>query len=1025
MKITESAVRRRIATSAIVIALVVLGVYGLWKLPVNFVPSITYPLIRLYISWPGATPEEIDKDLADPIERQLAAVDGLDYLESSSIEGLYTALVNFKYGQDVSVAYQDCLAALARASKNLPKDIEPPFMIKADPSQLPVVQLTISSDQLDLVKLRTWTEDWLQDRLMAVSGVAGTDIVGGLKREIRVNLDGNALEKHQLSLPGVVKKLRDENVDQFGGRVTVGPREFIARTVGEYRSLEEIRSVILARKDEAKVYVRDVAKVEDANEEVRVITRLDGKPCVKLSVLKQADANTVEVAKAVNRRIQELQPSVPAGIKLGMVENQADYIESAIAGVRNAAIEGAILVILIIYLFLGSWRQVLVMFVALPVTMIVNFGFMKLAGFSLNLFSLGGLVVAISVVLDNSIVVIENITRLKHKSPDVATGELAISATAEVGPAIVAATLSFMAIFVPFLLIPGLTSLLFRELILIIAGVVLISLATAITLTPMLTAVLLSGRKGSEAEDTRFQRLFTRFTGEYATFLGRALNRRWMVVAVSILVLIGAAVTVRNLGTEFLPQMDDGRVMVKVRLPTGASVWQTSEALGRIEALIADDPLIESYFTLVGGKVWGIYTYLVANEGEINVQLIPRNKRKFSTKAYMNRLRPSVAKISIPGGMAMVIIPQVKGIRKLGDADIEVKIKGEEIPKLFEMAQGTATAMNRLAHFANVYVSLDMTKPEYQVQVDRQLAADMGVSIADVATTLRSLLTGAVATRYRDGDRYYNIRVIIPEKEVTSKQDIERLILEGAQGGYLRIKDLAKVNQAVGPVEIAREDQIKQVIVRGDAAGVSVGQALAELQAEIQKLDRPLGYEFRFGGQAQMMAELKNVALGVLAFALFFSFVVLAVQFNSLKLPILILGCVPFCMAGLVFAFFVTGLPIGATVLIGALVVVAATVTEGVLLMTFAEELRARDQLSAFDAVIAAAKIRLRPRLMTTLPIIMGLIPLALNIEEGGDMLQPMAVGAIGGLIMLIPVALFLMPCIYVIFTREQARVRS
>ncbi len=356
-------------------------------------------------------------------------------------------------------------------------------------------------------------------------------------------------------------------------------------------------------------------------------------------------------------------------------------------------------------------------------------------------------------------------------------------------------------------------------------------------------------------------------------------------------------------------------------------------------------------------------------------------------------------------------------------ADIEVKIKGEEIPKLFELAQGTATAMNRLAHFTNVYVSLDMTKPEYQVQVDRQVAADLGVSIADVATTMRSLLTGAVATRYRDGDRYYNVRVIIPEKEVTSKQDVERLILECAQGGYLRVKDVAKVNQAVGPVEIGREDQIKQVIVRGDAAGVSVGQALSELQAEIQKLDRPLGYEFSYGGQAQMMAELKNVALGVLAFALFFSFVVLAVQFNSLKLPILILGCVPFCMAGLVFAFFLTGLPIGATVLIGALVVVAATVTEGVLLMTFAEELRVRDQLSAFDAVISAAKIRLRPRLMTTLPIIMGLIPLALNFEEGGDMLQPMAVGAIGGLIMLIPVALFLMPCIYVIFTRERRGV--
>ncbi len=1018
MKITALAVKRRIATSVIVIALVTLGAYGLWRLPVNFVPNITYPLIRIHILWQGATPEEIDKNLADPIERQLASVDGLDYLESSAIEGMYTALINFKYGIDVNVAYQDCLAAMARAAKDLPKDIEAPFIIKSDPSQLPVVQITVSSDQWDLVKLRTWTEDWLQDRLMAVPGVAGTDIVGGLKREIRVNLDATALEKHQLSLAGVVKRLRDENVEQFGGRVTVGPREFIARTVGEYRSLDEIGWVILARKDEGKVYVRDVGTVEDSNEEVRAITRLDGKPCVKLSVLKQADANTVEVARAVNKRIHELQQSLPGGIKLGMVENQADYIEAALDGVRNAAIEGAILVVLIIYLFLGSWRQVLVMLLALPTTLLVNFGLMKLAGFSLNIFSLGGLVVAIAVDLDNSIIVIENITRLKHERPDVPVDELAISATSEVGPAIVAATLSFMAVFLPFLLIPGLVSLLFQELILVVAGVILISLIAAVTQTTMLTSVLLDKSSPGESKTSRFQRVFTRVREGYGQVLGRALNARWTVVMVSALFLFGAVHFAGRVGTEFLPQMDDGRIMVKVRLPTGASVWETDKALRAVEAMIADDPLIESYFTLVGGKVWGLYTYLIANEGEVNIQLLPRNKRRMSTKEYMNRLRPSVAKVAIPGGMAMVMRPHVKGIRKLGDADIEVKIKGQDIPKLFELAQGTAAAMNRLAHFANVYVSLDMTKPEYQVEVDRPLAAELGISMAEVATTLRSLLTGAVATRYREGDRYYNIRVIVPEKEVTSKQDVENLILECSQGGYLRIRDVAKVNQAVGPVEIGREDQIKQVIVRGDAAGVSVGQALSELRTEIEKLERPVGYEFRFGGQAQMMAEMKTIALGVLSFALFFSFVVLAVQFNSLKLPALILGSVPFCMAGLVYAFYITGIPLGATVLVGALVVVAATVNEGVLLMTFAEELRSRDRLAPFEAVTGAAKIRLRPRLMTTVPVIMGLLPLALNIEQGGDMLQPMAVGAIGGLIILIPVALFLMPCIYVIFTR-------
>lgn len=1023
MKITALAVKQRVATSVIVIALVTLGAYGLWRLPVNFVPNITYPLIRIHILWQGATPEEIDKNLADPIERQLASVDGLDYLESSAIEGTYTALVNFKYGVDVNVAYQDCLAAMARAAKDLPKDIEAPFIIKADPSQLPVVQITVSSDQWDLVKLRTWTEDWLQDRLMAVPGVAGTDIVGGLQREIRVNLDAKALEKHQLSLAGIVKRLRDENVEQFGGRVTVGPREFIARTTGEYRSLDDIRSVILARKDEGKVYIRDVGKVEDSNEDVRAITRLDGKPCVKLSVLKQADANTVEVARAVNRRIQDLQHSLPPGIKLGMVENQADYIEVALRGVRNAAIEGAILVILIIYLFLGSWRQALVMLLALPTTLVINFGLMKLAGFSLNIFSLGGLVVAIAVDLDNSIIVIENITRLRHEMPDVPSDELAISATSEVGPAIVAATLSFMAVFLPFLLVPGLVSLLFRELILVVAGVILISLAAAVTQTTMLTAVLLRKTPSGEAENSRFQRLFSHLREGYGHLLARTLNARWIVLALMVLFLIGAGYSSSRIGSEFLPQMDDGRIMVKVRLPTGASVWETDKALRRIEALIADDPSIESYFTLVGGKVWGLYTYLIANEGQIDIQLNPRDKRNISTKEYMNHLRPLVSKIPIPGGIAMVMRPHVKGIRKLGDADIEVKIKGQEIPRLFELAQGTAASMAHLNHFANVYVSLDMTKPEYQVQVDRPLSAELGISIADVATTLRSLLTGAVATRYRDGDRYYNIRVVVPEKEVTSKQDVENLILEGSQGGYLRIKDVAKVNQSVGPVEIGREDQVKQVIVRGDAAGVSVGQALSELQTEIQKLQRPVGYEFRFGGQAQMMAEMKTIAFGVLGFALFFSFVVLAVQFNSLRLPLLILGCVPFCVAGIVYAFHFSGIPLAATVLIGALVVVAATVNEGVLLMTFAEELRSRDKLSPFDAVIGAAKIRLRPRLMTTIPIIMGLLPLALNIEDGGDMLQPMAVGAIGGLMMLIPVALFLMPCIYVIFTKGSKRM--
>lgn len=1015
MKLTAYAVRHRVATGVIAMALVVLGLYSFILLPVNFLPDITYPLIKVHIWWRGATPEEISTNIADPIEQQMSMVDNLDYLESSSIEGMYTLLVNFKYGVNVDVAYQDALAAMARVARKLPKDIDPPLVFKADPSQLPVVQLTISSEQWDLTKLRTWAENWLQYQLQAVPGVAGTDIVGGLKREIRVHLDPNALEKYQLTITAVTKRLQEENIEQFGGRLTVGRREFIARTRGEYQSLDDIRHVVLANTNNGKIYLKDVAQVEDDHEEVRVITRLGGKAAIKLSVLKQADASTVEVARAVAQRLKELQPAVPAGVTLGLVENQADYVMAALNGVRNAAVEAAILVMIIIFLFLGSWRHVGVLLLALPITLIINFALMKLGNFSLNIFSLGGLVVAIGVVLDNSIVVLENIARLRQVHPEEEAGDLAIQGTAEVGPAILAATLSFLALFLPFLLVPGLTSLLFRELILVIAGVVLVSLALAVTLTPMLTAIIV-GREGGHQEG-RFGRAFNWLADHYTRSVQWALRYRWPVLGGFVAVLTGAILLLPWLGSEFLPRMDDGRVMVKVKLPTGAALGETDAILARVEEKLQGDPLIQSYMTMAGGKVWGLATYEIANEGQIDIQLVPPHARPLSTKAYVERLKKTLANVAVPGARPMVMQPPVKGIRKIGEADIEVKIKGQDLEKLFQLARQTSEAMTKLAHFTNIYVSMDMTKPEYEVEVDRVRAAELGVSVVDVASTIRSLISGQVATRYREGDYFYNIRVMIPESHFTSRQEVENLVLSCAQGGYLRLKDVARVIPAVGPVEIARENQVKEVIVRGDASGVSVGQALSELKEALAKVNLPVGYEISFGGQAQMMAEMQRSLIFILGFALFFAFVVLAVQFNSLRLPLVILTCVPFCLAGMVYALYFTGLPLGATVIIGVLIVVAAKVNEGVLLITFAEDLRREKQLSALEAVIQAARIRLRPRLMIALAVIFGFIPLALNLEEGGEMLQPMAAAAIGGLGLGVFVALFLCPILYILFT--------
>ncbi len=1017
MRITEYTVKHRLATAAITVALVVLGVYGLWQLPVDYLPELTYPLVKVQIRWPGATPEEIDKDVADPVERLVATVDYLDDLDSTCHEGVYSLDVSFEYGADVDVAFQDVLAALTRAEQDLPEDIEPPYVFKADPSQLPVMQLTIRSDRWGPVELREWTDNWFQDRILAVRGVAGTEIVGGLEREIRILLNPLAMEKHGIPLQTVMRRVADENIEQTGGRVTVGRREIIARTVGEFESLDEIRSIALVGDGGEKLYLRDIAEITDSHEDVRVITRFNGYPCVKVSVLKESRANTVEVAQAVQRQLDELAPLLPRGIELGFIENQATYVSGALAGVRDAAVGAIVLLIIVVYLFLGSLRQVLVMLVALPATLIFNFGLMEAAGFSLNIFSLGGLVIAIGIVLDNSLVVIENISRRRREKPDEPLTQAAVAGTAEVGPSIVAATLSFLALFVPFLFVPGLTSLLFRELILVIGGIVVISLLVGVAFTPMLSTVFFSTVL-EDRKDTRFERFFRQFTEGYGALLVHALHRRWAVTALFGGLLILSAWLMGRVGSEFLPPVDDGRAMVKLRMPTGTSVQETDRILRQIEKRIADDPLIESTFALAGGQVRGLTTYEIANEGEVDIQLIPKSERSISTAEYIEQLQPIIKNIPVPGGQVMARQMPLRGVKGLRAADIIVEVRGQDIDALADLANRTAATMRGLGPLQNVTVFMDVAKPEYQVHVDRAKAQELGVTIADISETLRSLITGAVVSRYREGGEYYDMRVIVSETLLTSRRDIENLVVSGDSNNAIRVRDVANVRESVGPAEIVRQNQVKQVTVEANTAGADLATAMASLRSALESLDRPAGYQYELGGQAELMADMRQVVTAVVAFAVFFSFIVLTVQFDSVRLPTLILGSAPFCLTGLVLGLYVSGLAFGATVLIGLLVVIALNVNDGVLLMTFAEELRGQRHMDPSQAVLEAAKTRLRPRLMTTITTMIGFTPLVLNLGEGTDMLQPMAIGAIGGLVTEALVTLFFMPCIYAIVSR-------
>lgn len=1010
------------ATTVIVLAVFALGLFGLGQLDVDYLPDITYPMIKIHIWWRGATPDEIETNIAEPIERVMATVDNLDYLESSSIEGMYTLLVNFRYGVHVEDAFQDVVSAMGRATRQLPPDMDPPLITKADPSLLPVMQVTITSDSRDLVWLREWADKWLIDQLVTVPGTAGVEIVGGLKREIRVHLDAQRMSAYNLSPDIIVKALYEENREMFAGRVTVENREIIARTMGEFESLAEIEHVVVAQGPNGeKVYLKDVATVEDSHEEMRVNTRFNGETCIKLNILKQAEANTVAVAEAVKKQLQLLQRYIPDDIEFGYVENQGDYIMGAIKSVQSTAVLAALLVIVVVFIFLGHLRYVLVMMVSLLVILLANFFVMNLAGFSINLFSLGGLVVALGVILDNSIVVLENIIRLHREGRK----DFAFKGTNQVGSAIITATLTFLVIFLPFLFIPGLTSLLFKELVLVVAGVVVISLFIAITITPALTNWLLQKNESRSFSGVAriFYSIIDRIIYAYSKILRIALRIKVVVISLALIIFATSLLLITRIGSEFLPKLDNGRVMVKVMMPSGTAVSEIDRILAQIETKIQEIPEIESTFTLSGARVWGLATFEIANEGEIDIQLVPKSKRKITTQEFINNITPLVEKVSVPGGKISVMQRRIEGIRKTGEQEVEVKIKGTEILPIFDFAKKVAKRFEETAGIRNVNVSMDMTKPEYRIYIDRARASDLRVPVNDIAATLRTLVHGIIATQYREGLEYYDIRVIVPERLITSKSDLENLILKNDQGSSIYLRDIAQVHRSVGPVEIDRENQTKEVIVRMDPSGISVGEVVTRAKNVLAESDCPDGIEWEMGGQALLMAENRKTMGFIILFAALFAYIILAVQFESFSLPFLIMLNIPLALTGSFLMLFFTGTPIGVTVLIGLIIMMACIISQGVVLLTLAEEFINLGK-NTMSAVMIAAPIRIRPILMTQLTTVIGLVPLALNLGEGGDMLQPMAIAVIGGLLYSLVLTLFFLPAAYVFVRRKNSTLK-
>ncbi len=1033
--IASWSIRRPIGTAMLTSVILVLGTIFVGNLPLDLLPQVVYPQVRVGVGNPGVEPGVLEETIAKPLEAALATTANLTSMETNIQEGRVNVTLNFAYGTNIDFALQDASTSLDRARSRLPVEATPPTIGKSDPSDSPVYEVAFSSDERDLVGLRNWVEDRLRPQLLTVPGVASVDISGGLVREVQVTLDQERLQSYGISVSEIIAALRAANQDVAAGRISGGEREMVGKTSGKFRTVDDIRGTLLNVGRGRRVPLTEVATVEDTHQEQRLWARLDGVPAVKVSIRKQPDGNTVATADGVNDRLAQLRSSrfVPDDITFQVIQNQANFIRNAVNSVRDSALIGAVLAMLVVLIFLQSLRKTLIIGLSIPIAILATFVLMGMFGLTLNIMSLGGLALGVGMLVDNAIVMLENIFR--RQAGGISDPEEAAHAGAnEVTSAVTAATMSHLAAVIPFLLVSGLSALIFRELILTISFAIFASLAAALTLVPMMSAQLAKVRFSSGISRTRPMRAFDhgvdRLTGMYRRVATVSLRYRWFVVGAAVVALSSSALLVRNLGSEFLPQVDDGGVGVFVMLAPGAPPEETDAVTREVEGMIADMPYVESVFTTAGGFLFAGSTADRAGRGSLDIRLVSVRDRDMSADAWVRELQSRVDARGFPGARVFIRPPRIRGLRtSTSGSDISIAIQGDELQELQRLSQEVAALVKTVPGLENMQASTEEASPQLSVRLDRERAGQLGLDVVQVGQTLRTALDGTVATRYAIGNREFDVRVMLPRGRFSSPEDLGTVALFPGSAGrapvYLR--DVADVSTTIGPTDIRRENQSRQVRMNGDVITqvASIGEVADSVRARLASLDIPDGYGIILGGEQEAISDNNRQLAVVVSLAIFLVFVVMALQYESVLNPLVILVAIPLSLIGVALALWITKTPLSAPVLLGVILLAGIVVNNSILLVEYAEDNRRERGAPILEAVVDAGAVRMRPIIMTTLTTVLGMVPLALGVGQGSELMQPLAIAVVGGLSVSTLLTLFVVPSTYVLVHAGGDRVKS
>ncbi len=1051
-RIIEIATERRVTIVMLMVAIVLFGMVSLSRLNLNLLPDISYPTVTVRTELTGAAPVEVENLLTKPIEESVGVVRNVRLVRSVSRSGQSDVTIEFLWGTEMDIAGVDIREKLDILE--LPLEAERPLLLRFDPSSEPIVRLGLlykedaATDATGLKALRRLAEDRIKTDLEAEEGTAAVKVSGGLEDEIQIRVDQQRLSQLGLSIEQIASRIRSENVNLSGGRLEEGNQRFLVRTLNEFQSVDEFRDAIVAYVAERPVYLRDVATVERGYKEREAITRVKGRESVELAVYKEGDANTVQVARRIQQRVERIRESLPDNIELIEIYDQSTFISSAVNDVRTAAVLGGLIAIFVLYGFLRDSRATTIVGIAIPVSVIGTFLLMYTNDISLNIMSLGGIALAVGMLVDNSIVVLENIVRKKEQGESVV--DAARNGTTEVGSAVVAATLTTIAVFFPMVFISGIAGQLFRDQALTVTFALLFSLLVALTLIPMLASLGARSRydDGGDGKPagwfTRLvsflvrifgllflgvrklfwvllwapswllQRLYGAVAAVYPGLLRWSLGHRWIVVGMAVLIFGGTMSLLPRLGTELIPQFSQGEFSVDLRLAPGAPLNETDRAIQATQRAAAgiDDVALNYSVAGTGNRLDANPVDAGDNTGTLSIKLRAGSGREAENRT-MDAMRTELARL--PGVQYEFSRPSLLSF----SSPLQIEIAGFDLDALASVSGQVTEAMSASNRFTDIKTTVERGNPEIQIVFDQERAAKLGLAVRDIANRVVANVRGELATRYTWRDKKIDVLVRSVDTRRSSIEEVRSLIVNPMSDRPVTLDAVADVIVSEGPAEIRRVAQERVAIITANVAFGDLGAAAAEAGAIVSRIPMPNGVTAMVSGQSDEMAESFESMQFALALAVFLVYLVMASQFESLIHPFVILFTIPLALVGAVLALFITGTTINIVALIGVIMLAGIVVNNAIVLVDLINQLRAQGK-DRIDAIMEAGTARLRPILMTSLTTALGLLPMALGFGEGSEVRTPMAITVIGGLVVSTMLTLLVIPVVYSLMDRKR-----